>query len=177
MLLKPHLPDEYINYLLAAQHRIVFNSVDEHQLTKYMLGVEGENRFFGMPSDHNVKLRDLTLELNGRAQYDIIVICNQKVFHFDIKNFSGTYKLQNEHFISKRGNVHTDLLSQLTRAETILQNFSHHHQFHYKVIGRIVFINTNFRLKQYNGSDKILFTISLIPSSNISITSPLVKQM
>ncbi|WP_414050664.1 nuclease-related domain-containing protein [Macrococcus animalis] len=159
MLLKRHHRTFYYQYLCKLNGRIIFEDLDYQNLRQYLKGFEGEYAFFEYIKDFKqlVRIWDLTLDIFGTAQYDFIFVANDTLIHIDIKNYTGLYRFDNGNFISQKGYVHQGLLSQLDRAHRKLEQFIKLHTFEYNVSSRILFVNPEFKLKGYNGNEKIVF--------------------
>lgn len=159
MLLKKHQRTYYYDYLCRLNGRVVLETIDYQNLIKYLKVYEGEHIFFDYIKDFNslVRIWDITLDVFGTAQYDFLLIANDTVIHIDIKNYSGNYRFDNGNFISEKGYVHQGLISQLERAHFKLEQFLKLNHFTYKVSSRILFINPEFQLQNYQGNSKIIF--------------------
>ncbi|WP_414054694.1 nuclease-related domain-containing protein [Macrococcus equi] len=164
MLLKRHQRTFYYHYLCKINGRTLLEDIDYQNLKHYLLGFDGEYAFFESIKDFDdlVRIWDFTLDVFGTAQYDFLFIANNTVIHIDIKNYSGLYRFGNGNFISDKGYVHQGLISQLDRAHRKLEQFIHLHAYDYKVSSRILFINSEFKLKGYNGNEQNVF-FNLIP--------------
>ncbi|WP_414055512.1 nuclease-related domain-containing protein [Macrococcus equi] len=159
MLLKRHQRTFYYHYLYKINGRTFLEDIDYQNLKHYLLGFDGEYAFFESIKDFDdlVRIWDITLDVFGTAQYDFLFIANNTVIHIDIKNYSGLYRFDNSNFISDKGYVHQGLITQLDRAHRKLEQFIHIHAYDYKISSRILFINSEFKLKGYNGHEQIVF--------------------
>ncbi|ULG73588.1 nuclease-related domain-containing protein [Macrococcus brunensis] len=147
MFLTRHQPSEYIHYLLAADKRVALSQADDRVLKNYLKGYEGEKYFYERSCGYGgLKLWDVSLMSPGLAQYDFIHIYNGKVYHFDIKNYTGNVRRVGQQFVSDGDYYYQDIFSQLNRADFYLSNFLRTHGFQNEVISRIVFINPQLTL-------------------------------
>ncbi|WP_165983774.1 nuclease-related domain-containing protein [Macrococcus bovicus] len=148
MFIKTHLRSDYYHYLQAVEGRRILDEVDHLNLRNYTRGIAGEKVFYNllMPCG-GIKLWDLSIRTPALSQYDFLVIYGRTLFHFEIKNFSGHYRILNNQFVSEHDHVHHDVLSQLNRAHYHLQKILIKNGFDFKVVSKVVFINADFRLR------------------------------
>lgn len=165
LFLKKHVPDQYIQYLLAIDNRTMLLKKDFNNLKYYKMGFEGELNFYNKIKHLNnlYIIWDLTINLKGEAQYDFIFIANNKIIHIDVKNYTGLYAFENGNFISQQGYVHQGLISQLDRAHRKLELFVNQHRLNYKVISKILFINPSVNFNQII-TDKRIITHKDVPN-------------
>lgn len=159
MLLKTHHPSRYLSYLLEVDQRIFFKKRDYLALSHYRKGLEGEEKFLHLISDieNIIILWDIRIEMPGEIQYDFIVITEDTVFHFDVKNFSGRYDYEDGIFTSENGYVEKDLVSSLMKGHKKLKQIVKENGFHFNVISKIIFINETLDLRNFPGSKDINF--------------------
>lgn len=147
MFIKTHLRSDYYRYLQAVEGRQTLDDVDHLNRRNYTKGIDGEKAFYTllMPCG-GIKLWDLALRTPALSQYDFLVIYGQTLFHFEVKNFSGQYRIVNHQFVSEHDHVHHDVLSQLNRAHYHLQKVLMKNGFDLKVVSKVVFVNEDFHL-------------------------------
>ncbi|TDM13983.1 nuclease-related domain-containing protein [Macrococcus bovicus] len=151
MFIKIHEPSEFQQFLLAAEQRLILNDHDDMKLSNYLRGIAGESLFYELIKNTDcIKLWDFHLKYRGSSQYDFLIWHQDTLLHFDIKNFTGHYKIINQQFVSERDYVHTDVTSQLNKAHYKLESFLKHQQMASKVISKTVFINPDFSLAAEN---------------------------
>ncbi|TDM12091.1 nuclease-related domain-containing protein [Macrococcus lamae] len=147
MFVKLHEPNDYQKFLLAAEHRMNLNDHDYHKLFTYIKGFEGESYFYKLINDTEcVKLWDISLDYRKGSQYDFLIFDKGTLYHFDVKNFTGSYQLVDRQFVSEKGNVHTDVVSQLSKAHHKLESFLKSQQIKYQLVSRVLFVNHDYRL-------------------------------
>ncbi|KAA1037727.1 nuclease-related domain-containing protein [Macrococcus equipercicus] len=157
MFIKLHEPTRYQQFLLAAEHRTALNDYDRHQLFNYLRGQEGERYFYELvKTSAGVKLWDISLDYRKGSQYDFLIFDKRIVYHFDVKNFTGSYKLVNQQFVSQQGYVHADVLSQLNKAHYKLEEFLKSQLIQMKVVSRVLFVNHQYELPDAHVPDKVL---------------------
>lgn len=159
MFIKHHVQSNYIKYLYAAHNRTDFKDQDRINFYRYMKGYEGEQKFYELMRNvmEGIKIWDVTLEDNGESQYDFIIVCNRTVYHFDIKNFSGIYKYEDDRFISQNGRSYKNIMAQFYDAHHRLKRIIQTLQPEYVVQSKIIFINETFQISNYNGNPAIIF--------------------
>lgn len=162
MFKKVHQPPDYTAYLLAAENRIPLNTVDQMTLTNYLKGCAGEEQYYQHALQfHGLHFWNIALKNPGHAQYDFLHIHQQKLFHIDIKNYSGEVLMNGSQLITKSDYHYQDILTQLDRADYYLKKFVKQQGFNIEVISRILFINPDFLLKNYNNDPRILLPAQL----------------
>ncbi|ULG72924.1 nuclease-related domain-containing protein [Macrococcus brunensis] len=147
MFIESHERSNYYCYLQSVEGRQMLDEVDQLNYRNYIKGFEGEKKFETMLSKcGGIKLWDVALRTPALSQYDFLVIYNHTLFHFEVKNFSGQYRILNNQFVSDSDYVHHDVLSQLNRAHYNLTKFLVKHGIDFKVVSKIIFINDGFTL-------------------------------
>lgn len=159
MFLKLHEPDNKISYLMNVDGRCNLTKDDRTALFAYQAGLAGESQFYEQLQgvEGGLKLWDITLKESSKAQFDFLIIGDGKIFHFDIKNYSGEYTYIDGLFKNNRGSVDQTIISQLKRADIILPQFLIRKGFQYEHVSRIIFVNENFVLRNFNGDEYIKF--------------------
>jgi hypothetical protein len=127
-------------------------------------GYEGEGRFDSYTACFDNKfyvLNDLLLKCGKSTfQLDTIIITQEAIFQFEIKNHSDDYyydyKMRN--FIKCNTNIKmNNPLYQLHKSMTQLQNLLQFNGFHYPIEGHVVFINPKFFLYQAPLNEPIIY--------------------
>ncbi|WP_414055863.1 nuclease-related domain-containing protein [Macrococcus equi] len=163
MILKTFEPTDYQKYLLDAEDRVTLDDLDMMNLKRLHQGYSGELVFYEMIKDFEgcIVLWDISLETPGRAQFDFIVITDERIYHFDVKNFSGKYTYKDGNFISEKQYVSSDVLSRLNRGHKVMQQFLAQVNVDFPFHSRVVFINETFQLKGFEASDSVIFADDL----------------
>ncbi|GGB03419.1 NERD domain-containing protein [Macrococcus hajekii] len=157
MFSKIHEATAYFEYLKSADGRIELNMADKLALKNYLKGFIGEKKYFEMAQQcGGIKLWDISLKNPGLAQYDFIYIYDGKVYHLDIKNYSGEMRMMGQKFVTGSDYYNQDILSQLERADYYLKKFVKMNGFTFEVISRIVFINPALKLNNFNQDPRIV---------------------
>lgn len=160
MFIKQHYPSDYYQYLLAVDGRLKLHDTDYINIYRYKLGEEGERQFYNRVKNimEGFKIWDVTLRENGTSQYDFIIVVGGVIYHYDIKNYSGTYTYKNDNFISENGRNYKNILSQLDGAYERLKRIVRQQGWKYTVESRIIFINEKFSIRNYDGNALIMFS-------------------
>lgn len=158
MFVKTYFPSSYVKYLFEVKGRITLDDFDEAQFKRLYSGYLGEKQFYErIKNCGGTKLWDLRLDYQGEVQYDFLIIQDDYLFHFDIKNFSGHYAFINNNFVSEQNYVIKDPISQFNGAHIKLKQFCMKHNLDYKILSYVVFINPDFVVTGFNGHSHILF--------------------
>lgn len=178
MILKTFEPTEYQAYLLDVEDRVTLDDLDAMNLKRLHQGYDGEFAFFEMIKDYEgcIILWDISLETPGRAQFDFIVITDDRIYHFDVKNFSGKYTYRDGNFISSKQYVSSDVISRLNRGHQVMHQFLAQVNVNTFFYSRVVFINETFQLKGFDGSDLVLFAEDLYKVKDYLSSRKLISQ-
>jgi hypothetical protein len=124
--------------------------INLHNLTK---GHEGEVIFDRLTEKlecQSYLLNDLLLDLNGsKFQIDTLMITQDPLYLFDVKNYEGDYLYENGRFYSLpvKKEIKNPLL-QLERCSSLLRQLLQSLGFHITVEAYVIFINPRFHLYQ-----------------------------
>lgn len=159
MLLKIHYPSSYIRYLLEVDERIYMRKKDYLALSHYRKGLEGEKKFLHLIEEIEgiIILWDILIELPGEIQYDFIIITEDSVFHFDVKNFSGKYIYEKGNYYSENGYVEKDIMSPLRKGHKKMKQLIKEQGFHFSMHSKIIFINEALDLRNFPGDPDVKF--------------------
>ncbi|GGB00994.1 NERD domain-containing protein [Macrococcus hajekii] len=121
-------------------------------------GYSGEQSFAELLPAVSI-VRDLHVRSisKGLAQFDIIVVHDQTVTHYDIKNYKGQFTVQNHGLTNQYGKYFKNPDDQLDRAHYILEEYVRRFNPHYQVESYVVFINEGFHFSGDNRNPKWLF--------------------
>lgn len=138
--------------LLQAEKQYLFN------LKK---GYEGESLFDSFTNTVKREcliLNDLLFEINNNTfQIDTLIILHNKVYLFEVKNYTGDYYYQSEKLFRKPNFEIINPLHQLGRSESLLRQLLLSAGFTPEINSSIVFINPSFMLYQAPLDKPIIF--------------------
>lgn len=146
--------------LLHARMKLTGSEQQHHLNLKK--GLEGEMKFDSLIANLNSKfliLNDLLLESNKTTfQIDSLLITQDTVIPFEVKNYEGNYYYQDKNFyICSTGKEITNPLHQLNRIETLLRQFLQMHGFNLSIKGYLTFVNPEFFLYNAPQNEKMIF--------------------
>lgn len=169
---------------LSSQEKLNYRN-----LTK---GYIGEQKFYKLLkkelSINHILLNGLILESNNTEfQIDHLLICQNKIYLFEIKNFEGDFYVQNENwYVAVTKKEIRNPLPQLQRSEFLLRNLIQSLAPNLEVYSYIVFVNPEFMLYQAPFHQSIIFPtqinrlikkINSEPSSLSNIHNHLARQL
>lgn len=132
------------------------------QLARLRKGHEGEMRFrdflkADLRSDC-VVLYDLSFESNDSAfQIDCLIVQQREIWHLEVKNFEGDYKLQDNSFYSYALDKRVqNPVGQLERGNVLLNQVLQANGYQFPVKSRVVFVNPRFMLFQCDRPSNII---------------------
>lgn len=160
MILKPLEPSFKLKYYQALLHRTHLTTQQQSDYQTCLSGYQGEQTFLNMiqPFKEILIICDINMiSAIGEAQFDFLVIFNQTITHFDVKNYKGTYRIEDGAFKNQYNNNVKNPDIQLSRAHNILQNIIHPYYPHIKIHSYNVFINDQYFFKGDTNNEKWIF--------------------
>lgn len=152
MILKERTKPEEFVILHALNSRMELEEKDAHNLYTLEKGYEGEVQFDHWFTKHRVEsliINDLLLEVNGtHFQIDSLVITQDRLHLFEVKNLEGDYYLDGDKFKTVAGSETKNPLHQLSRAESLFKQLLRNLGFYIPLEPHLVFINPEFALLQ-----------------------------
>lgn len=152
MILKERTKPEELVILQALKPRMELEERDLQNLYTLEKGYEGEVQFDHWFTNYRAEcliINDLLLEVNGTLfQIDSLVITQDRLHLFEVKNLEGDYYLDGDKFKTAAGNEIKNPLHQLSRAESLLKQLLKNLGFYTPLEPHLVFINPEFALLQ-----------------------------
>src|SRR5699024_709594 len=151
-LFKTPLPPQELTILRYLQNRMSLPSNLNARLEQLTKGYMGEKKFYELlkeqlPSNFII-LNNLLLEYNNSEfQIDSLVIFENKVLIFEVKNFEGEFFIRDDHwFTVKNENEIRNPLLQINRSEHLLRKLLQQLGRKFTVTSYLIFINNEFTL-------------------------------
>ena len=137
-----------IVYFTSLINRIDKSSLDS-QMATFLKGLEGEAIIYQKLKliNHLPFLYNIELNINNRVQIDFLVVSDDYVYHFEIKNYSGDYYIKNDQFINDYGSMFYTPFQQLYRANNELQLLLKKCEINREIKTILIFTNPTFTLK------------------------------
>jgi len=120
---------------------------DKQHFYNLVKGYEGEVMFDSLTEKLHCQsyiLNDLLLESNGsKFQIDSIMLTQEPLYLFEVKNYEGDFYFENERFytISKKEKEIKNPLQQLERSESLLRQLLQNLGYRIPIEAYVVFIN------------------------------------
>lgn len=134
------------------QHRMELPKKDQQYYESLKKGYAGESEFDTWLEQLNapcIILNDLLLEHNHTFfQVDSLIISDQKIYLFEVKNFEGNFYIENDQWYSSRHNEVKNPLLQMKRTELLLRQFLHRLKWNLPIESYLIFVNPTFFLYQ-----------------------------
>src|SRR5699024_10128817 len=110
-----------------------------------------------------IVLYDLSFESNDSAfQIDCLIVQQREIWHLEVKNFEGDYKLQNNSFYSYALDKRVqNPVGQLERGNVLLNQVLQANGYQFPIKSRVVFVNPRFMLFQYDRPSNITHPLQL----------------
>lgn len=152
LIYKSRVEPSQLTVLKNLKSRMILTKNDQQKLYTLSKGYEGELKFdaylLNLKCDCLV-LNDLLLSINNQIfQIDTLLILNDQIFLFEIKNYSGDFYYDSNRFFQKDGTEISNPLIQLQRTESLLRQLLLKNNFKISIYSSVVFINSEFSLYQ-----------------------------
>nr|WP_263312965.1 nuclease-related domain-containing protein [Mammaliicoccus sp. Marseille-Q6498] len=136
------------NYLLCLKSRLRLEQMDA-ETKNFIKGLEGEQQVENILKqvDNLSYCYNLSLNLKNRIQIDFLVITDQIIYHFEVKNYSSDYTFQDGYLSNDRGNKFNTPFQQLDRANQELNEIITHYNINRELKSYLIFPNSTFTLK------------------------------
>lgn len=166
MLLKARTEPQELRIWRCLNGRMELSSEEKQQYLNLKKGFEGECKFDTLIASQESKfliLHDLLLESNNNTfQIDSLLITEEMLIPFEVKNYEGDFYYQDDNFYTCSSNREiTNPLHQLNRVETLLRQYLQKLGLHFSIKGFLVFIHAHFFLYQAPRNEKIIFSPQL----------------
>ncbi|WP_368646249.1 nuclease-related domain-containing protein [Alkalibacterium putridalgicola] len=152
---------EYLN------HRSSLSRIQEKYYASLKKGWEGEKQFDTLlekiPCDHII-LKDLLFKVSGTVfQIDTLLITNETLYLYEVKNYEGEYMMENNRLIqctSKKEVLNPTI--QLERSATLLRQLLDKFEIDLTLEAYVVYINSHFTLYQLSSNQYPFILPSMI---------------
>jgi hypothetical protein len=150
MLFKARSESVLLMILRTLNTRMVLAIEEQKYYLNLKKGFEGEVKFDllteTLQSDCLI-LNDLLLEINHTTfQIDTLIIFQDRVYLFEVKNFEGDYSYDADNFKTNFGNKYQNPLDQLKRSKNMLHQLLQKYEYTTSIDASVIFINQDFTL-------------------------------
>jgi hypothetical protein len=125
---------------------------DKQHFFNLKKGYEGEIIFDSLAEKLQCEcfiLNDLLLKLNNTMfQIDSLIIIQETIYFFEVKNFEGDYYYESDRLYKKSKSEINNPLNQLNRSESLFRQLLQSLGFNIPILASVVFINPEFTLYQ-----------------------------
>lgn len=139
----------FIDYVEAVKERVEdFPKELDEQYQVIKQGFEGEKQFASLLNEIEGLwwIYDLQIKNYNQIQFDFLVITDDEIIQFEIKNFTGDYYYDNQKLYRSSGYVAKDLINQFEVAHDGLKRVIQKYNINRRVKSYIVFIHPTFTL-------------------------------
>jgi len=152
MVIKYRTVPEELRILRSLHARTSLSEEDGSHYSNLEKGYAGELKFDLLTEslqDQRLTLNDLLLQQNGTFfQNDSIILSQEALYLFEIKNYEGEYFYENEKLYMRSGKEVKDPILQLARNESLLRQMLQSLGYKIRVEAYVVFVNPEFTLLQ-----------------------------
>lgn len=107
-------------------------------------------------------LNDLIFEINNTTcQIDSIIIVQDTLYLFEIKNYDGDFYIDDDKWYTIAGKEIKNPLLQLKRSESMIRRLLQDHNYNFQIEAYVIFINPHFHLYQTPLNLPIIFPTQL----------------
>ena len=160
MFIKPRFRSKELKILTALNTRMDLPEKEQQQYWSLQKGFEGELQFdhrIASLETENLVLTDLLLEVSGSVfQIDSLVIFQDTIYLFEIKNYEGDYYYDGEKLRTISGKEVKDPLLQLKRSESLLRQLLNTLGYSLSLRGDVIYIHPEFTLFQAPKDEPII---------------------
>jgi hypothetical protein len=150
--IKPRLTPLEVVYFQALLPRFPLSTNDLHYYRNKVKGYEGECYFDNLLLQNFLTqgylVPDLNFERNNTScQIDTLLISQQKIYLFEVKNFEGEHYIKGDSWCLRTSNkTITNPVHQMQRAETLLRQLLKPLRLDISIESYVVFVNPAFTL-------------------------------
>ncbi|NHM33764.1 nuclease-related domain-containing protein [Neobacillus terrae] len=152
MIFKARTPSELLRVLKLLNMRMKLSSEDEKYYLNLEKGFEGELKFdllTGELQNDCFILNDLLLDVNNtRFQIDTVIIFQETVYLFEVKNYEGEFRYEDGNLYTSSGKEIKNPLDQLKRTKSMFRQLLQTLGFHYNIDTYVIFIHPEFTFFQ-----------------------------
>lgn len=156
---------EELKIMMALNTRMELPEKEKQQYRSMVKGYEGEleyDRWMTALETEHLVLNDLLLEVNGSVfQIDSLVIFQDMIYLFDVKNYEGDYYYEGEKLRTITGKEIKDPLLQLKRSESLLRQLLNTLGYSITLKAYVLFIHPEFALFQAPKDEPIILPTQL----------------
>lgn len=160
MFIKPRFKSKELKILTALNTRMDLPEKEKQQYWSLQKGFEGELQFdhrIAALETENLVLTDLLLEVSGSVfQIDSLVIFQDAIHLFEVKNYEGDYYYDGEKLRTISGKEVKDPLLQLKRSESLLRQLLNNLGYNFSLRGDVIYIHPEFALFQAPKDEPII---------------------
>lgn len=135
----------------ALSPRTYFSNQQNHTYKRLKRGFDGEVNWYQTLSihfqHHNLILYDLDFNVRGHyLQIDSLIVTKEHAYHLEIKNYSSTFKYQQNTWQLANGLTILNPLHQLNRSKELLSILFNRLDIKLPIISYLICVNPNFKI-------------------------------
>ncbi|MEH7883706.1 nuclease-related domain-containing protein [Bacillus sp. JJ1609] len=154
-----------LKILTALNTRMDLPEKERQQYWSLLKGFEGELQFdrrIASLETENLVLNDLLLEVSGSVfQIDSLVIFQDTVYLFEVKNYEGDYYYEDEKLRTITDKEVKDPLLQLKRSESLLRQLLNTLGYNFSIKAYVIFVHPEFTLFQAPKDEPIILSTQM----------------
>src|ERR1700748_2242237 len=144
MLMKPHIEPVELKLLRYLSKRKNLSSKEKLHYLNLEKGYEGESKvaaWLKNLTSESIILYDLLLENNNSLfQIDTLLISQNTIYLFEVKNYEGDFFIKADNWYTKSGNEIKNPLLQLKRSVSLLRRLLQDYNISFSIEAYVIFI-------------------------------------
>lgn len=159
---KQSSPSVKLTILNSLKQRLSLSAKSKFNIARLIKGVKGEQKFTNLIKSYLPKqaiiLNNLLLKYdNSIFEIDCLLLTQNDIFIFEIKNYEGDFLIQDNKWYSvKTKSEIQNPLFQTERTNYLFQKLLNHLQFSFKPNNYLIFVNDEFSLYQNSVDHQII---------------------
>jgi len=135
---------------------------DKQKYNNQVKGFKGECLFdthVNHPQQNGLVINDLLLSTKSTYyQMDSILILNQHIYLYEVKNYAGSYWFEEDSLYTKSGHLIQNSQEQLNRKKAYLHNLILNMGFNYSITSYVTFVHPDFYIYLLPPTDSFVFS-------------------
>jgi hypothetical protein len=167
LIIKQRIESKELQILRALYVRMKLSETDKNYYLYLEKGFKGEVEFdsligSSLPNEAYIAVNDFIYEMNNTVfQVDSLLVSNNTIYLFEIKNFEGDFYIEKDRWYSSSDTEIKTPTLQLQRTETLTRRLLKELGFSIIVKPYLIFINPEFHLYNAPRNPQIIFPTQL----------------
>lgn len=162
LIVKKRTKSNYLRTFEALEKRMVLSEEERLHLLNMQKGLEGELLFDTLLEEFSnvdaLVLNDLLFTEKGSTfQVDSLILTNAKILLFEVKNYTGNFQFNSNHFLTVSGKEIVNPLNKLDETSIKMRHMLNKWNSNLKLDSVLIFVNAAFTLYNAPIDSPIIF--------------------